>query len=134
MLGDFLAHLAAADANVQITIGNPLDEEITACDLIICGNSGVAMNAVSGGRPVAYMDTLDGLTFDYNGFVESGLVCHVGAWSDNIYGRLKDFYGHPGWREVMRSYDASYEADVAALEQSAARMIRRYLSPTPGRG
>lgn len=134
LLKSDLSHLAAADANIEITIGNPLDDEVTACDLIICGNSGVAMNALSCGRPVAYMDSLDRLSFDYNGFVESGLICHVTGWSDNLYDRLKDFYQHPRWRGVMRSYDASYEADPAALEKSAAEMIRRYLSSTPDQG
>ena len=128
------SELEASDGNLEITIGNSLDEEIVACDLIICGNSGVAMNALSGGRPVAYMDTLDGLNFDYNGFVESGLICHVKAWSDDVYDRLKDFYGRREWQGVMRSYDASYDADVEALDRAAAETIARHLSPRPGRG
>ena len=128
------SELEASDGNLEITIGNSLDEEIVACDLIICGNSGVAMNALSGGRPVAYMDTLDGLNFDYNGFVESGLICHVKAWSDDVYDRLKDFYGRREWQGVMRSYDASYDADVEALDRAAAETIARHLSPIPGRG
>jgi hypothetical protein len=125
---------ALAGDNVEVTIGNPLDEEILACDLIVCGNSGVAMNALSGGRPVAYMDSLDGLDFDYNGFVESGLVYHATAWSDDLYARLKAFYGKPAWQKVMRSYDASYGADGEVLNRSAAELVRRYLSLTPGQG
>lgn len=128
------SELEASDGNLEITIGSSLDEEIVACDLIICGNSGVAMNALSGGRPVAYMDTLDGLNFDYNGFVESGLICHVKAWNDDVYERLKDFYGRREWQSVMRSYDASYDADVEALDRAAAETIARHLSPIPGRG
>lgn len=126
---DFSA-LAAQDRNLEITIGNPLDDEIAACDLIICGNSGVAMNALSGGRPVAYMDRLDGLTFDYNGFVESGLVCHVAGWSVDLYAGLKKFYSNPAWQGVMRSYDAAYGADIRQLEQIAAVILRRHLNPT----
>lgn len=126
--------LVARHKNLEITFGNPLDDEIAACDLIICGNSGVAMNAVSGGRPVAYMDTLDRSGFDYNGFVENGLICYVTGWSDDIYGQLRNFYEHPGWRAVMRTYDASYEADVDVLKQSAAAMILRHLGPIPNRG
>ena len=125
--------LNIASIHCAVTIGNSLDEEIAACDLIICGNSGVAMNALSGGRPVAYLDTLDGLNFDYNGFVESGLICHVTGWSDDIYRRLRTFYERPEWRDVMRSYDASYESDLAALKRSAGETVRPYLSPTPGR-
>ena len=121
--------LAARHDNLAITIGNPLDEEIAACDLIVCGNSGVAMNVVSSGRPVAYMDTLDRSRFDQNGFVESGLICHVPGWSDDIYARLTEFYERPEWRAVMRTYDASYEADIDVLNRAAGEMIRRYLGP-----
>jgi hypothetical protein len=126
-----LSELASEDAHLEITIGNSLDDEITACDMIFCGNSGVAMNALSGGRPVAYLASLDGLNFDYNGFVESGLICHVPGWSDDIYARLKEFYRHPNWQDVMRSYDASYGADVAPLKLAAAKTVKRYLGPTP---
>jgi hypothetical protein len=119
------------DANIEITIGNPLDEEIAACDLIICGNSGVALNALSCGRPVAYLADLDRGKFDGNGFVESGLVCQVTGWSADIYAWLNNFYSRPGWQQVMRSYDASYGANAAALSQQAADMLRRYLSRTP---
>lgn len=119
--------------NIEVTIGKPLEEEIAACDLIVCGNSGVAMNALSGGRPVAYMDALDRLTFDYIGFVENGLMCHVKAWTGDIYDQLRAFYGKPEWQGVMRSYDASYGADADALGQAAARTIRRCLSRRPGR-
>jgi hypothetical protein len=133
LLKSDFSDLVARHRNLSVTIGNPLEDEIAACDLIICGNSGVSMNAVSGGRPVAYMDTLDGSRFDQNGFVESGLICHVPGWTDDIYGRLKAFYERPEWRAVMRTYDASYEGDVETLNQTAAEMIRRHLRPAEGR-
>jgi len=119
--------LEQQDPKVDITIGNPLDDEIVSCDFIICGNSGVALNALSSGRPVAYMDQLDGLNFDYNGFVANGLVCHVTGWDDEVYTRLKRFYQNPAWQSIMRSYDASYGGDATELENAAADMIRRYI-------
>lgn len=127
LLQSDFSDLVARHENIAVTIGNPLDDEIAACDLIVCGNSGVALNAVSGGRPVAYMDRLDGSRFDHNGFVESGLICHVAGWSDDIYGQLKDFYERPSWPAVMRTYDASYDADAEVLKQAAAEMILRHL-------
>lgn len=131
LLKSDFSDLVARHENLEVTIGNSLDDEIAACDLIICGNSSVAMNAVSGGRPVAYVNALDVSAFDYNGFVESGLICHVTDWSDDIYGQLKEFYERPAWRAIMRTYDASYEADVEVLRQAAAEMILRHLSPIP---
>jgi hypothetical protein len=134
LLKSDFSDLVERHTDLTVTIGNPLDDEIAACDLIFCGNSGVAMNAVSGGRPVAYMDTLDRSNFDSNGFVESGLICHVTGWGDDIYAQLRDFYERLSWPAVMRSYDASYEADVEVLKQAAAEMILRYLRPIPNRG
>ncbi len=127
------SNLENSDVKLDITIGNPLDEEVVACDLIICGNSGVAMNALSGGRPVAYMDALDGLSFDYNGFVESGLICHVSAWTDDVYDRLTAFYCKPEWPGIMRSYDASYGTDAKTLGKAVADKLRHHLSPIQGR-
>lgn len=121
--------LALDDANIELTIGNPLDDEIAACDLVICGNSGVAMNVLSGGRPVAYLSSLDGILFDSNGFVASRLVYSMPWWSDDIYDRLKGFYQAPGWEGVMRSYDASYGVDLAVMRQNATEVLMRYLNP-----
>ncbi|AWW74154.1 hypothetical protein CD351_06895 [Erythrobacter sp. KY5] len=117
------------DPLTELTIGNPLDDEIAACDLVICGNSGVAMNVLSGGRPVAYLSSLDGFKFDANGFVESRLVTAVPWWTDDIYDRLKGFYSAPGWRSVMQSYDASYGADIARLREDAVDVLMRHLRP-----
>ena len=125
------SELAARYDMLTVTIGNTLDEEIAACDLIICGNSGVAMNAASGGRPVAYIDGLDKSLFDYNGFIESGLICHVKRWSAGVYSQLKDFYERREWRAIMRSYDASYEADAQMLKRAAAEIVNRYVAASP---
>ena len=123
------AEIGLDDPNLELTIGNPLDDEIAACDLVICGNSGVAMNVLSGGRPVAYISSLDGLTFDANGFVASRLVLSVPWWTDDIYDRLKGFYQAPGWQGVMRSYDASYGCDLAQLHRDAAQTLLRHIRP-----
>ena len=117
------------DPLVELTIGQPLDEEIAACDLVICGNSGVAMNVLSGGRPVAYLSSLDGIAFDANGFVQSRLVMSVPWWTDDIYDRLKGFYQAPGWEGVMRRYDASYGVDPAELRAAASRLLLRHVRP-----
>ncbi len=128
LLKSDFSDLVARYNNLEITLGNPLDEEITACDLVFCGNSGVAMNILRGGRPVAYMDALDALNYDYNGFVEQNLVYETDGWNNDLYFQLQAFYANSGWRAVMRSYDASYGTDKTALEQAAAVKILSYLS------
>lgn len=121
------ASLALEDENIELTLGNPLDEEIQACDLVICGNSGVALNVLGAGRPVAYLSSLDGLDFDYNGFVINRLVHSVPWWTNDIYDRLRSFYQMPGWRDVMQSYDAAYGADVKALRKEASETLLQHI-------
>lgn len=134
LLKSDFSDLAARHKNVTITIGTPLDDEIEACDLIFCGNSGVAMNVLRGGRPVAYIAALDGLNHDYCGFVQDRLVCEVKNWSSDLYPMLKAFYTGPAWRNVMQSYDASYNSDTTVLKQEAAQKILRYLNPKSDQG
>lgn len=131
LLKSNFSDLAAKYKNVEITIGNPLEDEIAACDLILCGNSGVAMNILRGGRPVAYLDALDGLNHDYCGFVQSRLVCEVKNWSGDLYPMIRAFYTRPDWPRIMKNYDASYRSDAEQLERKAAKIILRHLSPNP---
>lgn len=119
--------------DLEVTIGTPLDDEIAACDIVFCGNSGVALNALRSGCPVAYHDALDDIVFDYNGFVASGLVCPVEGWSPRLYEKLAEFYGRSDWTKVMRGYDASYDSDEDELHHTASSVIRRYLRPTSGK-
>lgn len=120
--------LARRYNGVEVTIGNPLDQEIAACDMVICGNSGVTMNALRGGRPVAYIDALDNVSYDYNGFVASGLVYPANDWSDDLYPCLAQFYQAAEWQDVMAFYDASYGQDIEEVAQAASRVIRRYIT------
>ena len=125
------AELEVDDANVALTIGNPLEEEIAACDLVVCGNSGVALNVLSAGRPVAYLSSLDSVPFDYNGFVASRLVYSMPWWSDDLYQRLQSFYQTPGWRDVMQSYDASFGADIDEVRSQAGLLLERHIRGGP---
>ncbi|MEL7199126.1 MAG: hypothetical protein AAGL10_12500 [Pseudomonadota bacterium] len=133
LLSTDFSDLELDDPKTELTLGNPLDDEIAACDLVICGNSGVAMNVLSGGRPVAYLSSLDGILFDSNGFVGSRLVFNMPWWSEDLYDRLKGFYEAPGWRSVMQTYDASYSADANELVSAAREAILHQLTPLPGK-
>ncbi len=127
LLSTDFSGLDISDSNIELTIGNPLEDEIAACDLVICGNSGVALNVLSAGRPVSYLSSLDGILFDSNGFVASRLVYNMPWWTDDLYERLKGFYHAPGWRDVMRSYDASYCQDAELIAQAARSTLKQHL-------
>jgi hypothetical protein len=112
-----LSGLIARHPEIRVTLGTPLGDDIEACDMVFCGNSGVILNTLRGGRPVAYLRELDELPFDYNGFVEHGLVLEADGFSDKLYPALKAFYAAQSWQEVMRSYDASYGRSVEEVER-----------------
>lgn len=131
LLKTSFADLEVDDANVTLTIGNPLEEEIAACDLVVCGNSGVALNVLSAGRPVAYLSSLDSIAFDFNGFVASRLVHSMPWWSDDLYQRLKSFYQAPGWRDVMQSYDAGFGTDIDAVRSKAGQLLEQHIRAEP---
>jgi hypothetical protein len=117
--------------DIRVTLGTPLDDDIAACDMVFCGNSGVVLNTLRGGRPVAYMPELDQLPFDYNGFVEHGLVPQVDGWSETLYSNLEDFYRAPSWQDVMRNYDASYARSSEDIAREARAALLANFSYTP---
>ena len=113
---------------IRTTIGTPLDKDIADCDLVFSGNSGVAMNVLRGGKPVAYLTTLDSLPHDYLGFVTDGLACEVSRWHDDLYQELRAFYDRDIWKDKIREYDASFGVSrtklMANLEKKLSDWIK----------
>jgi hypothetical protein len=122
-----LSRLCARYPDINVTLGTPLADDIASCDAVVCGNSGVVLNTLHGGRPVAYLPELDDLPLDYNGFFESGLVLRVHGWSDETYASLKSFYQMPNWPSIMRKHDASYGCSLKDLESAARESLLSYL-------
>ncbi|MEM9279788.1 MAG: hypothetical protein AAGA76_14565, partial [Pseudomonadota bacterium] len=114
--------------DIRTTRGTPLSQDISDCDLVFCGNSGVAMNVLSGGRPVAYLSELDGLPHDYLGFVAGGLTCEVEGWHSSLYEQLRKFYNCKEWRSVMRDHDASFNVSASRLQQEAKTRLERWIT------
>ena len=112
---------------IRTTIGTPLDDDIEDCDLVFSGNSGVAMNVMRGGKPVAYLARLDSLPHDYLGFVSDGLACEVSGWKNDIYRTLRAFYDRDTWKEKMREYDASYGVSRTKLIQDLKDKLSNWI-------
>ncbi len=123
-----LSDMVERYSDVQATIGEPLADEIAACDLVICGNSSVPLNVLGGGRPVAYLPELDDLPFDYIGFARNDLLPTIQGWTQETYSEIKSFFSDPNWVEIMTGYDASYGRDVDALKRAARNDILSHLN------
>jgi hypothetical protein len=126
-----LSDLVENNDNLNVTLGTPLSQDIATCDVVICGNSGVTLNALGGGRPVAYLAELDDLPFDYNGFIANNLVPHIPKWDETTYASLRMFFDAPTWPAVMTSYDASYGHDVKVLDKIARDRLLSHLDHQP---
>jgi hypothetical protein len=124
-----LSDLTDKNPNIEVTIGTPLDGDIAACDVIVCGNSGVILNALRGGRPVAYAPELDALPLDYNGFLEGGLVPRIDGWDAETLVTLKSFYSTHTWQDIMTTHDASYGQTSDVLAQKASNYLLTVLGP-----
>lgn len=114
--------------DIKATRATPLGDDISECDLIYCGNSGVAMNILSAGKPVAYLADLDSLPNDYIGFVESGLVYEASGWETSLYQQLQKFYSREKWAATMRKYDACFGASKEEVLDKAKRKLAEWFN------
>ncbi len=131
LLESDLSSLTARYNGLRVSRGAPLQEEITTCDMVFCGNSGVAMNVLRGGRPVAYLARLDSLPYDYNGFVANKLVRETDNWRPTLIENLKSFYDSDDWKQVMHHYDASFGVRGAEITRAASQKLRAWLNQKP---
>jgi hypothetical protein len=121
-----LSDLAASDKRLEISGAQPLREDIARTDIAICGNSTVTIELLRGGRPVLYDDRLDRLAYDYNGYLDRGLVTpYPEPVDDRLFARVRAHYGNDEWRDTMRYFDSGYCADEQRIMQEFAAAVER---------
>ncbi|NGP52162.1 hypothetical protein [Thioalkalivibrio sp. XN8] len=88
----------------------------------------MATDLLRAGRPVLYDHRLDGLPFDYNGYLDAGLVMPLAEpiEAQSLVG-IDAFYGSPRWEEVMRYFDYSYQKDPRGINENFSRRIKAEL-------
>lgn len=69
-----------------------LSDFLSACDVVICGNSAVQHEAIHFGIPVIHLGELDDHAFDSLGFVASGKVYGALRLKDVDLDAMRDFY------------------------------------------
>ena len=103
-----IRYLEDSYSNLELSFNNTLSEDLEKCDLVVVGGSGVALEALKMGFPCVYVSSLEDLAFDYNGFVESGIIWHWPEDKPLDIGMLKNFYSS-NWIEKFNNYDPFYE-------------------------
>lgn len=129
VIKDDLSALCAGGGRVKDTFGMPLFDNIKLCDVVVCGNSTVTVELLRGGVPVLYDGELDGLPYDYNGYMKHELVLPVPAeLNDAALASIGDFYDSAAWFETMRYFDAGYQRDEAEMFRQLAEAMREVLA------
>ncbi len=110
-------------ARVRRGRGGPVSLDLEAADVVLGGNSSVLVDAVTAGRPAAYVSGLDYGSEDLHGFVARGLVCAFDDARGFDPDAMLRFYRRPEWGAVLRLF-ANVEEDEAEVSSRAAAAMR----------
>ena len=128
MVNDDYSYLAKRYSQLLISTRHSAARASLSCDCVFCGNSGVALEVLKAGTPVAYDPALDTYGEDFYGYVAKGLLFPVKSIDSSFEDDLAEFYSNADWLDRMKYFDASYLEDKEAI----AEKIQRELSSICG--
>jgi hypothetical protein len=120
-LDEWLA--AHNDPRLQRNSGGSVASDLAATDIVLAGNSSVLVDAVTAGRPAAYVSGLDHGSHDLHQFVARGLIYPIDAEFAFDPDALLSFYQRPDWPRVLRLF-ANVDEDEATVAAQAATIMR----------
>jgi hypothetical protein len=100
-------------------------QDIAASDVVLAGNSSVLAEALTAGRPAAYVNGLDHGSPDLHAFVARGLVYRYRDERGLDPDAMQRFYRRPDWPAALRLFAnvCEDEATVAARTRGALREV-----------
>ena len=101
--------------------------DIGAADVVLGGNSSVLVDAVTAGRPAAYVPGLDYGSHDLHAFVARGLIYPMDDRLGFDPDAMLRFYHRPDWPAALRLF-ANVDEDEAAVAARAADAMRELAS------
>jgi hypothetical protein len=114
-------------SRVRLAKGATVFQDVESVDVALAGNSSVLVDALTAGRPSAYVDGLDHGPSDLHRFAECGLVyvlsdtMNDGQWN---FAPLLAFYQRRGWMNILRQF-ANIDEDEAAVLQRGLSIMRQ---------
>lgn len=112
---------------VELSHNSTLDSDIKRCDLAVCGNTSAAIEILKGGCPVIYDGKLDSISYDFNRFIEEGLIIPIEKINEQPFERITEFYTRAEWVKIMQFYDASYQHDATELFRHVEKELKSVL-------
>lgn len=111
------------DERVRRGQGGPVFRDIEAADIILGGNSSVLVDAVTAGRPAAYMPGIDYGSPDLHAFVARGLIYQLDDELNFDPDAMLRFYRRMDWPAVLRLF-ANVDEDESSVAAHAAAAMR----------
>ncbi|HEX8189390.1 MAG TPA: hypothetical protein VF586_13625 [Pyrinomonadaceae bacterium] len=113
------------EPRLSLSPRGPAFEDIMSSDVVLAGNSSVLVEAVTAGRPAAYVPGIDYGPPDLHAFVARGLVCQYAGERGLDPDAMQRFYLRPDWPPALRLFANVCEDDatVAARTRDALREI-----------
>lgn len=115
------------EPRLSLSTGGSVFQDIAASDVVLAGNSSVLVEAVTAGRPAAYVPGIDHGSPDLHAFVARGLVYQYEDVRGFDPDAMQRFYLRTNWLAALRLF-ANIDEDetsVASRTRDALREVAR---------
>ena len=102
------------EPRLSLSPGGTVFQDIAASDVVLAGNSSVLVEAVTAGRPAAYVRGIDHGPPDLHAFVARGLVYRYADERGFDPEAMQRFYQSPDWPAALRLF-ANIDEDEASV-------------------
>ena len=118
------------EPRLGLSKGQTVFQDIASSDLVLAGNSSVLAEALTAGRPAAYVRGIDYGSYDLHAFVARGLVYEYADERGLDTEAMRRFYLRPDWPSALRLFANvdEDEASVALRTRDALREIASVLT------
>lgn len=110
------------DQRVQRSSCGSVFRDIQQSDVVLAGNSSVLIDAVTAGRPSAYVHGLDNGSPDFHALVAQGLIYPIDRDLNFDPDAMLRFYQRPAWSTVLRTFANIDEAEDSVARRTVAIM------------
>ncbi|HEU4595178.1 MAG TPA: hypothetical protein VFS10_08400 [Pyrinomonadaceae bacterium] len=112
-----------AEPRLSRSAGASVFDDLAATDIVLAGNSSVLVEAVTAGRPAAYVPGIDHGSQDLHAFVARGLVCPFDDERGFDPEAWLRFYRRPAWTDALRLF-ANVDEDESAVTARVVEAVR----------
>jgi hypothetical protein len=115
------------EERLRLSRGGAVSNDLEETEVVLAGNSSVLVEALTAGRPSAYVPRLDYGPTDLHAFVARGLVYQFDEESGFEPDAILRFYKRADWPDVLRLF-ANIEEDETTVAARAAEAMRELVA------